>query len=247
MLRVFWRGIRLLIHVLWGLLLCVLICQWLPYFKRITIVQFWSKRLLRILQLEYQLYGAPLPLPDQVILLTANHISWIDVFVILAVRPVRFIAKSEVKGWPILGWMATISGTLYLQRESRREAVLFGKKMQHAFTLGHSLGLFPEGTTTMGAELLPFHRSLFAPVIAQSVPICPVVLQYFDDIGEMSTAIPFVGEMTLWDSVRNILQAPPSRVLIRSGPLVETHGKNRKEVVLQIEAISQMLLGGQST
>jgi len=247
MLRVYWRGARLLIHVLWGLFLCVLICQWLPYPKRIPIVQHWSNRLLRILQLDCHLYGAPLPPPEQVILLTSNHISWIDVFVILALRPVRFVAKSEVKSWFVLGWMATVSGTLYLQRESRREVVMFGGRMQHALSLGHSLGLFPEGTTTMGTELLPFHRSLFEPVIAQAIPVCPVILQYHDNNGKISTAIPFVGEMTLWDSLKNILQAPPSQVLIRTGPLIETRGKNRKEVVLQIEAISQTLLAGQVT
>lgn len=246
MLLVFWRGARLLIHVLWGLLLCVLICR-LPYSKRILIVQYWSKHLLRILRLSYHLNGVPVPLPEQKVLLTANHISWVDVFVILAVRPVRFIAKAEVRRWPILGWMATVSGTLYIERESRREVLLFSETMQHAFILGHSLGLFPEGTTSMGTALLPFHQSLFEPAIAQSIPICPVILQYRDDSGEMSTSIPFVGEMTLWDSLKKILQAPPSQVLIRIGPLVETHGKNRKVVARQIEEISQTLLGGQFT
>ncbi len=111
-LRAVWRLIRAALHVLHGVLIAATIFHRLDEHGRAQRVQWWSTKLLRMMGVELLVTGLQ-PRPGAV-LIVANHISWLDIMAINAVRPVRFISKVEVRNWPVLGWLVTIAGTLYI-------------------------------------------------------------------------------------------------------------------------------------
>jgi 1-acyl-sn-glycerol-3-phosphate acyltransferase len=139
-------------------------------------------------------------------LLLINHISWIDIFAINAVLPARFVAKAEIGRWPLLGTLVTLAGTLYIERGRRHAVHAVNHKVAEHLQLGESVALFPEGTTTDGSELLPFHSNLIAPVMEAGGQVWPVALRYTED-GRPSRAAAFIGDDTLARSIWNILTA----------------------------------------
>jgi len=110
------------------------------------------------------------------VLLAANHISWLDIVVIHAARHCRFISKADIQHWPVVGTLATGAGTLYIERESRRDAMRVVHHMAERLSLGQVLAVFPEGTTGDGTHVLPFHANLLQAAIAVNAPIQPVAL-----------------------------------------------------------------------
>lgn len=155
-LRAAWRALRAIGHVLRGL--------WIirSEFGRLTpsqtqlVVREWSRQMLTILGVELVVQGeAPAHGP---LLMVSNHISWLDILVLNAAHPSRFVSKADVKGWPLLGSLITGAGTLYIERESRRDAMRVVHHMAERLRAGDILTVFPEGTTGDGRTLLPFSR-----------------------------------------------------------------------------------------
>src|SRR5579871_3432168 len=131
-------------------------------------IERWSLRLLRILGAELRLHGAPAAWAGSVLI--TNHSSWLDIFALLATVPVRLVAKSEIRRWPVLGRLATGAGTLYIERGRGRHAHRTNHVIAQALRGGQTIGIFPEGTTSEGDVLLPFHAALFQPAVdAQAV------------------------------------------------------------------------------
>lgn len=136
----------------------------------------------------------------------ANHISWIDVFALLGTLPSRFVAKSEIGRWPLVGWLVTLVGTLYIERGRRHAVAVMNHHVRERLKRGESIVVFGEGTTTDGFSLLPFHSNLIAPALEVGCEIWPVALRYTDR-GVQTPAAKFVGEMSLVTSLWNILVA----------------------------------------
>jgi len=134
----------------------------------------------------------------------ANHVSWIDIFVVNAVRATAFVAKSEIRSWPVAGWLAVGAGTLFIDRGQRHAVHEMGQSIDICFQRGDAVGLFPEGTTTEGLGLRPFHASLFEPARQAGVPIQPVALRFLHH-GERSGFAAFVGEETLVANLWRVL------------------------------------------
>jgi 1-acyl-sn-glycerol-3-phosphate acyltransferase len=139
-------------------------------------------------------------------LLLINHISWIDIFGVAAALPARFVAKSEIGRWPLMGALVTMSGTLYIERGRRHAVSALNKRVRELLEAGESVVVFPEGTTTDGAALLPFHSNLVAPAVESGCEVWPVALRYTQR-GAPSTAAAFIGDMTLVTSMWNIVSA----------------------------------------
>ncbi len=237
--------------ILWlvfrGAVTCALVLPWVGPRYRDRLIQSWSASLLRKLQITVQVYGS-LPEPGQVtFLLTSNHVSWVDIFVIHSVCPVRFVSKAEVRHWPLFGWLAAKTGTLFLVRGSHKQIAAIGGKMEVVLKQGDSLGLFPESTTSEGNLVLPFHSSMLQAAISCEVPILPVALRYRLIDGTINPHLPFVGEMTFAQSLINVLIAPPSRVALQAGSLVKTVQIHRRELAQQLERITTDLLKNEAT
>lgn len=231
----FVRGIRLtraVTHIFRGLAMTAIVFPFAGRGARGRMVQRWSQRLLRILQVELEHTGLEHGFPERV-LIVANHISWLDIFVLNALQPSRFIAKSDVRRWPVIGLLSGGAGTLFVDRTRRRDAARINAQIEHALAAGDVIALFPEGTTTTGRELLPFHGSLMQPVIEAGGHVLPAAIRYTHVDGSHSDAPSYVGEMSLAASVGQMLKARRTRVRLHLGPPLATAGRHRREVAAE--------------
>jgi 1-acyl-sn-glycerol-3-phosphate acyltransferase len=152
-------------------------------------------------------------------MLVANHISFLDVFVINAWLPTAFVAKNEIRHWPVLGWLSNKTDTIFLQRGSRRAAHAASDEILQYLGENRIVAFFPEGTTSTGDTVLPFHSALFQSAIDAACPVTPVALQYLDAIsGQPSHAADFIGEDSLLACLWSIVTSP--KLIARLEPLV---------------------------
>jgi 1-acyl-sn-glycerol-3-phosphate acyltransferase len=200
------RALHFLLHLLLGLLLA-LIYPRLPQQAKRRILQDWSAKLLRILNVRIELADNQHLRASHNALIVCNHISWLDIFVLNAVVPMRFVAKAEVRHWPVLGWLCARAETLFIERGKARAAARINANMIELLQRGEILAVFPEGTTTDGSQLAHFHSSLIQPAIDAAGNIQPLALRYLDDQGAPSLLPAYVGEMSFVSSLRNILGA----------------------------------------
>lgn len=196
-------------------------------------VQIWANGLLRCLGVRLQLEGRP-PSAGPV-LLVANHISFLDILVMHAARHCRFVSKADVKRWPMIGTLATGGGTLYIERESRRDAMRLVHQMAERLREGEVLAVFPEGTTSDGRSLLPFHANLLQAAISADAPVQPVALSFIDGrTGETSFAPCYVGDDTLLGSIWRTLGARNLVAVVRFGELQSAQGRDRRAWAVQL-------------
>ena len=229
------RGVRLtrvVVHVFRGLATTAFIFPFAGHGSRGRMVQRWSRRLLRILSVELEHTGLQADFPERV-LIVANHISWLDIFVLNALQPSRFIAKSDVKGWPVIGLLVGSVGTLFVDQTRRRDAARINVQIERALAAGDVIALFPEGKTTHGRELLPFHGSLLQPVIAAKGHVMPAAIRYTHVDGSHSDAPSYVGDMSLVASLGQLLRARRTRVRLHLGVPFATAGRHRREVAAE--------------
>ncbi|MEN9588783.1 MAG: hypothetical protein RLZZ481_569 [Pseudomonadota bacterium] len=179
---------------------------------RLWLKKHWSRILLALCGVRLVLRGDPTL--SQPVLWVSNHISWLDIFALNAVRATAFIAKSEIRNWPVLGWLVAGAGTIFIERASRHAVHHVGLSVQAHFARGQVVGLFPEGTTSTGFDLLPFYANLFEPARKAAVQIQPVALLYFQHDARSDVAA-FVGEQTLLNSLWQVLS--------NSGLSIEVH------------------------
>ena len=191
-------------------------------------VQRWARNFLRVWRIGLDVRGTPPK--DGPLLLVVNHISWLDILVMHAAGFCRFVSKSDIKHWPVIGTMATGAGTLYIARDSRRDALRVVHHMRDALQRGEVVAVFPEGTTSDGLTLLPFHANLIQAAISAESPVLPVALEFIDSrSGQMSTAPMYIGEQTLIESVWRTLTTPGLRAVVSYGEPQSPAGRERRE------------------
>ena len=226
-LRAVWRLLRLVGHIAQGLWVVALRFPTLSPDQQHARVQVWSQQLLALAGVHLRVVGQP-PLTGPV-MLVANHISWLDIPVMHAARHCRFVSKSDVKGWPLIGTLATAAGTLYIERSSRRDALRMVRSMQEALERGEVLAVFPEGTTGDGRAMLPFHANLIQAAVAAQSPVQPVGLRFADRAtGATSFAPSYIGDDTLVGSIWRTLCAPPIEAVVQYGPAELPAGRDRR-------------------
>lgn len=190
-------------------------------------VQVWAAQLLALWGIRLVVRGQP-PLGGPV-LLVANHLSWLDIVVMHAARHCRFVSKADVQRWPVVGRLATGAGTLYLQRERRRDAMRVVRLMQAALEAGDVLAVFPEGTTGDGRDVLPFHANLIQAAVATDAPVQPVALDFFESGSERPARGPsYIGDETLIGSVWRTLSGPSIDAVVVFGDPQRGEGRDRR-------------------
>ncbi len=172
------RTVILTLHIVLGLLLgaALAIQEKLPGKPpaRSHTAQWWLKGLCRILGIRIQLDGTPEP---GTTMLVSNHISWLDIPVIGSLKPVHFLSKSEVREWPVIGWLADKAGTFFIKRGGGKAGEV-GEQLKQCLAQGQSTLFFPEGTTTVGTTVRKFHGRLLKSGIEAGVPLQPITLCY---------------------------------------------------------------------
>lgn len=226
-LRAGWRLLRVVWHIVAGLLTIVLVFPRLSPDQRHARVQGWALEMLGYLAIKLVVKGQPPGTGPM--LLAANHISWLDIVVVHAARHCRFVSKDEVARWPLVSTLANAAGTLYITRESRRDAMRVVHQMAQCLRDGDVLGIFPEGTTGDGSTLLPFHANLLQAAISAEAPVQPVALQFADaTTGQISFAPCYVGDDTLWQSLWRTLCADNVQAVVHFGDPERARGRDRR-------------------
>ena len=231
------RGTRLVIHLLVGLMLALAVAldrkNWL---KPEELMSWWCRVCLGIFNVRLNVQGAPLDIGRMTV---ANHVSWLDIISIGACEPTRFVAKSEIAHWPIAGWLADAAGTFYIRRGKGGARPLLDKLTPHLAN-GGTVAIFPEGTTTNGRQVLPFHPRLFAAAVDAQMPVQPIAIRYGVSSGGADIA-PFIGDDDLVSHVLRLLKEPALIAEVHYCAPVRTTGLSREQAATaaqqSIEAI----------
>lgn len=222
-----WKLLCAIVHALAGWWTIRLAFPRLTLAERHARVQQWSGRMLELMDIRLVVQGTP---PSQgPVLVVCNHLSWLDITAIHAARHMRFVAKSGVRHWPLIGTLSDGAGTLYLERERRRDALRVVHHMTEALRAGDLIAVFPEGTTGDGRALLPFHANLLQAAISSGAPVLPVALRFADAASfETSFAPRYIDDDSLAMSVWRTLRAPPLVAIVRFGEAQASSGRERR-------------------
>lgn len=236
------RWTRLILHALTAFALVAAVFPRASQPLRARILRWWSAKLLRILRIIPDVRGHPPDWQDRDLVVVANHISWLDIFVINAVRPTRFVAKSEIRDWPFVGWLCEKTGTIFIKRAKRKDTHKINQVMHDVLAGGDCVGLFPEGTTTAGDRLRKFHSSLFEPAVVSAGKVLPMAIAYREESGERSFAPAYIEDVTLVQSIQAILSCPKLVVEVTCGDLLAAEKFSRRDLASACETLIARIL-----
>lgn len=224
--RLLWRTVHALWWAVWGVWVITQRFPKLNPEQRAAQVQLWSQRMLRAFGVRVQSQGQVWSGP---VLRVANHLSWLDILVMNAVAPSRFVSKAEVRQWPLIGTLTVGAGTLLIEREKRRDAMRVVHHMAESLQAGDAVAVFPEGTTSNGEALLPFHANLLQAAVVTDAPVQPWALRYrHARTGQPHHAPLFVGDTTLAASLLSTLLASDLVAEVRLGQIQHCDGRDRR-------------------
>lgn len=212
--------------------------------QQLAEIQRWAQRVLRILNVEVQCAGAPPA--RRAGLIVANHLSWLDILVIQSLLPGVFVAKVEVRRWPLIGAMASAARTIFVKRSSARSASAMIDAAVAALAQGYPVIAFAEGTSSLGLRVGPLHANIFEAAIRAGTPVQPLVLRYTDArTGLPCDAVPYVGDMTLAASLRRVMATGAIRAHVHVGPGLASAQHSRKSLARQTQHSMQEQLASQ--
>ena len=171
----------------------------------------WCIRLLRWLQVEVLVQGTP---PSEG-LLVSNHLSYLDILVFSATVPCVFVAKREVKFWPVIGWITTLARTVYIDRTRKSATHSVQPQLQKALRSSVPVTLFPEGTSSGGGQVHPFHSSLLQVAVEGQTPVTAAAISYELDGGDPDLDVCYYGDMVLAMHVLRLFQKGAVRAFVR--------------------------------
>lgn len=239
-LRAAWHIVLGAVHVFKGLRIIASQFERVCDEQRQALVQQWSLELLELLGVQLQTTGRV----TSAGLVVANHVSWLDIVVMNAANPVRFVSKSDVKAWPLVGKLIVGAGTLFIERASRRDAMRVVHQIAAYLSDGRTVAVFPEGTTGDGQQLLPFHANLFQAAIVVDAQVWPVGIRYLDSTtGQLSMAPAYIGDDTLVGSVWRTLRQGPITAHVQVGSAQTGQGRDRRTWAADVQQEVARLLG----
>jgi 1-acyl-sn-glycerol-3-phosphate acyltransferase len=213
--------------------------------RRINMIRRWSQWCLSTIGLRL-VRRSPQTLPNlshssssvaqKGYLLAANHVSWLDIFVINAIEPQRFVAKSDIRSWPLAGKLCELSGTLFIERTRRTAVREILEQMKVAMSTRQAVAVFPEGTTNDMLGLLPLHSNLFQAVVGTENPVIPVALRYQFPGGQLCEPVRFIGAMTFVGSVLQVCKVATIEAHYWVDIPIEPQTSTRHEISAEVEA-----------
>jgi 1-acyl-sn-glycerol-3-phosphate acyltransferase len=230
-----YRYVRTCVHVSAGVATTLFIFPLVSVARKRALIKRWSRRLLRILAVTTRVHG-DLGARGGNVLIVANHISWLDIFVLNSVHPVRFVAKSELARWPIVGAMIRGAGTLFIERTKRRDTRRVNHYVAEVLASGDVVAIFPEGTTTNGLDMLPFKSSLLQPIVEAAGHVQPVAIRYRAPDGTLSIAPAYVGETTFPESFWHVCGVRALTVDLIATTALPARGGHRRQLARAAES-----------
>lgn len=228
------KSVLMAFHLLLALILCVVMIM-LPRNVCHILIQYWAKRLLRILRIKITLTGEVLKfLSKDPYLIVSNHISWLDIPVIFSLKPITFVSASDVKTWPIIGVLAKISGAIFVDRNRKSSLVEVIQAMNHHFkNEKQSICIFPEGITSNGYQVLPFKSNLFQSAFESNKLLLPLSIKYKEN-NVLTNRTSFHGSTTLFQSFKRVAKSNLIEVIVDIGHPVKPT-QSRKDLSLKIQ------------
>jgi 1-acyl-sn-glycerol-3-phosphate acyltransferase len=236
------RFARAIAHLAGGLATTVFVFPWLGPPKKRALIRRWSRQLLQMLGIKTRVNWLHDGGVRGHVLIVANHISWLDIFVLNSLQPARFIAKAELKRWPIVGRLTRNVGTLFIERERRRDTHTVNRHTVDALSRGDLVAVFPEGTTSDGTRLLKFHSSLFQPIVDARGIVQPIAIRYRTPADEYSDAPAFVGDLTMIGSFWRLTGERSLIAELNVLPPLPASDRNRRELSNAAAAAIQTVL-----
>lgn len=237
------RFVRLLVHFGWALFLAAFLYPHADQHRRARLLGEWSRKLLAILRVRLDVRGRPPKVPGRRVVIVGNHVSWIDVFAVDAVCPSRFVAKSEIREWPVAGWLAARAGTLFVDRGRRHATARTNASIAEAIRAGDCVAIYPEGSTTDGTLVKPFHASLLQPAVEAGAMVHTAALRYVDGESRFCTAAAYIDNMSFLSSVLQIIREPALTAELTFGEPIAAEGRDRRELARLAEQATARSLG----
>ncbi|OHC67330.1 MAG: hypothetical protein A3H93_15120 [Rhodocyclales bacterium RIFCSPLOWO2_02_FULL_63_24] len=229
-LRALLRLAKTALHLIGGALIVLLVYPGSTDARRLMLKQRWSQQLLDALGVTLKVGAGTTAICAPNGMLVANHVSFLDVFVINALAPAAFVAKDDVRKWPLIGWMSTRTDTIFIERGSRRAAQLTRENLVGHLRDGKRVVVFPEGTTSDGRQVLPFHGALLQSAIDAGVAVTPLALRYTDVTGAQSAAADYIGDTSLAACLWAIACADGLAACIETLPALPTTATDRRHL-----------------
>lgn len=199
------------LHLILGAVLSIVLLwpiSWInhpvSWYFQSTIIRLWNRLLSSILGLRISRTGLPNTQPS---LFVANHVSWLDIVGLLATGRGVFLAKSEVRSWPLIGWLCERAGTLFIARGAVGAAERANRQIACALGSGRNVYIFPEGTSTDGSKVRPFFPRLFEAAVQSGVPIQAIAISYTRD-GGLDSVAPFIDDDDFVDHLLKVVSQP---------------------------------------
>jgi len=204
--------------------------------RKAKVLQKWCRRIILWSGIKVTVEGVP-PATG---LIVSNHLSYMDIMVFSTVTPCAFVSKREVFSWPGVGWVAALTGNIFIDRARTSETHAIQPRIQQALDAGGRLVLFPEGTSSNGDDVLRFHSSLFQPAIMSGAAVTPAHISYTVADGDARTDVCYWGNMVLAPHLWNLLSkdAVEARVRFSDQAFKFT---DRKQAALQMRECVQKL------
>jgi len=235
-----YRLVRLCLHLLHGCLYVGVVFPFLTSRRRFRAIRRWSRKLLRILHVRYSVHGhLPAGTPT---LIVSNHVSWLDIWVIDALIGVRFVAKSDIRRWPVIGFLVKGAGTIFIERDKRHDTARTNRSIVQALTHGEYVAIFPEGICTDGRELKPYHASLFQPAVGAGAKVAVMALRYIHHDGELNADATYAGDRSLIESTRLILRQRTLHAEVIFAGEINVSGKTRRDIAVEAEVATARAL-----
>ena len=231
-----YRFCRLFMHVVYAVLLVAFFYPHFSKARRALILKRWSLTLFDILNVRLKVIDDPPAAVPVNSMLAANHVSWLDVFILYTQYYARFVAKAEMRAWPVIGWLCVKVGTLFIERMKRRDTARINQRISQALRGGDCIAVFPEGTTSDGTYLQAFHSSLLEPAVISQSTLYPVALRYSNHNGAVNTEVAYADKTTLISSLLKILAQQEIHAELIFAKPIPAQGKNRRELARAAEA-----------
>lgn len=202
----------------------------------------WARKVFAISGMELHTTGVA-PGPGRPVLYVANHVSWLDIYALLALADMRFVAKSEVRDWPVVGKLAQRLGTLFIDRQRRAASRTTNAAIATLLARGEAVCVFPEGTTTDGRRIEPFRASLLEPAALGAVTVQPVAIRYTTASGDVAEAALFIDDMSLPESLWRLMGARGVRAEVHFLAPIDAEGSDRRQLAARAEEAIAAQLG----
>lgn len=205
-----------------------------------VLTHWWMRHLTRMLGIRIYQHGSP---PEQHAFYVGNHVSFIDILVVLSITHLNFLSKDTIRYWPIVGYISSTAGTIFIKRGKRSRVSRVIDSITEALNRGRSVMVFPEGTTTLGKEPTKFHSGLFQSAINSQTPVQAVAIRYLKD-GELDRDAAYIDNDNLLVTLYRIIKRPKTEVHLTFCPPIVPDDQERTELANQarqqiIDAFSQ--------